>query len=248
VIKLLSSFPTSIFTGVLAFCLTWWIITTIISGIDADSDGGGHGHIGAGHGHAGHAGHASHAGPHHTGHSHAGQHHAGQHHGSHGGHGGSQEHHYVSDAFAVGFVPLPLALTILAFGGWAVSLVLQYVLGDSSTARLTAAVGTVVLIASLSSGFLLLRSLRRPVSKLFETEFAPDRHQAVGSTCKVRTLVVTDRLGDAEVLTGPTKGSLIRVRADEGRFSRGDVAVIIDYDQQTEAFVIDDLDEMLRPG
>ena len=143
---------------------------------------------------------------------------------------------------------MPLALTILAFGGWAVSLVLQYVLGDSSTARLTAAVGTVVLIASLSSGFLLLRSLRRPVSKLFETEFAPDRHQAVGSTCKVRTLVVTDRLGDAEVLTGPTKGSLIRVRADEGRFSRGDVAVIIDYDQQTEAFVIDDLDEMLRPG
>lgn len=237
-IKLLSSFPTSIFTGVLAFCLTWWIITTIISGIDADSDGGGHGHVGHGAHHAGHHGH--HTG-HHTGHQHG-------HHGGHGGHGGGQQRHYINDAFAVGFVPLPLALTILAFGGWAVSLVLQYVLGDSTTARLTAAVGTIVLIASLCCGFFLLRSLRNPVSKLFETEFAPDRHQAVGSTCKIRTLVVTDRLGDAEVLTGPTKGSLIRVRADEGRFSRGDVAVIIDYDQQTEAFVIDDLDEMLHPG
>jgi len=247
-IKLLSSFPTSMFTGLLVCCLTWWILTTIISGIDADTDGGGDHPAPSGHAAGGHAGHA-HAGHSQAGHSHAGQQHAGHHsaHGGHGGHGAG-DHHFFSDAFAVGFVPLPLAVTILAFGAWAVSLLLQFALGDSGSAHVAAAVGAVVLIASLACGFALLRSLRKPVSKLFETEFAPDRHQAVGSTCKVRTLVVTDRLGDAEVLTGPTKGSLIRVRADEGRFARGDVAVIIDYDQQTEAFVIDDLDEMLHPG
>lgn len=217
-ITLLSSFPTSIFTGALAFCLTWWIVTSLVSGFDSDADADTGGDSGSD------AGSDSDVGS---------------------GHGDASN--IISDALAIGYVPLPLALTVIAFGAWSISLILQLVLGADDTARLAAAAAVIVLIAALAGGVVLLRLLRGPLARLFQTVVAPSRSTAVGATCRVRTLAVTDRLGDAEVLTGPTRGSLIKVRADEGRFTRGDIAVIIDYDRTTEAFVIDEIDKQLLP-
>ena len=208
-LKLLAAFPTSWFTGALAFCLTWWLITTIFSGIegDADTDIDADADL----------------------------------------HGGGHGNHLMREMFGIGFIPLPLALTILAFGAWSISLVLQLGLGAQTSSKLAIGVGLAVMAGAAFGGFALLRLLRKPVGRLFEIELASDRHAAVGSTCKVRTLVVNDRLGDAEVLTGPTKGSLIKVRAQDDRFTRGDVALIVDYDPTTEAFTIDDIDEDLKP-
>ena len=243
-IELLTSFPTSVFTVLLAFCLTWWIVTTLLSGIDTDAD---FEHSHAQPGHAGHA-HASGGHPAHGAGRGGGRHGGRRSGGRRGGQRGqSRPGGGLSDFFSFGAVPLPLAFTIITFGAWSVSLVLQQLVGDSS-GHVALIVGIGVAVVALLAGSALLRTIRNPIGRMFDMEFAPERARSVGATCRVRTLVVTERLGDAEVLTGPTRGSLIKVRADEGRFARGDIAVIIDYDPVTEAFVIDELDESLRPG
>lgn len=244
-IELLTSFPTSVFTVLLAFCLTWWIVTTLLSGIDTDADfehsHAQAGHTGHGHASGGHPAHGAGRGAGRHGVRRSGSRRGGQRGQSRSSGGG------LADFFSFSTVPLPLALTIITFGAWSVSLLLQLLVGDSS-GHIAVIVGIGVAVVALLAGSALLRTIRTPVAKLFDMEIAPGRDRSVGATCKVRTLVVTERLGDAEVLTGPTRGSLIRVRADEGRFARGDIAVIIDYDPITEAFVIDELDESLRPG
>jgi hypothetical protein len=248
-IKLLTSFPTSVFTVLLAFCLTWWIVTTLLSGIDTDADfdnpHGQPGHVGHGHAPGGQPSHGSGRGAGRSAGRHGVRRVGGRRAGQRGQ--GTSGGGILSDFFSFGVVPLPLALTIVTFGAWSVSLVLQQLAGNSS-GHVAVVAGIALAAVALLAGSALLRTVRTPVGKMFDMEIAPGRDRSVGATCKVRTLVVTERLGDAEVLTGPTRGSLIKVRADEGRFTRGDIAVIVDYDPATEAFVIDELDESLRPG
>lgn len=265
-IHLLSSFPTSMFTGLLVFCLTWWLVTSLLGGGHHAGHAAHAGHAGAGHAGSGHAGGAHGT---HFGHASAGGHssagspghaappapapgaagaHGGQRTGSHQ-HGNARTaaggHHYMGSAFATSYVPLPLAFTVLSAGAWAVSLLLQFAFSGSS-GKVATATAVLVLVAAIAFGFLLLRIVRRPFGTLYETEFAPGRHQSVGATCKIRTLVVNARMGDAEVLSGPTKGSLIQVRAEEGRFTRGDIVLVVDYDEGSEAFQIDELDELFH--
>ena len=77
--------------------------------------------------------------------------------------------------------------------------------------------------------------------------WAPTRRSTIGSCCKIRTLEVNEGFGHAEVLTGPTKGALISVRAKEGRFTRGDLCLVIDYDEATNTFIIDEVEDLVRP-
>jgi hypothetical protein len=195
-IDLLTSFPTSIFTGFLVFCLAWWLITLLVAGLDADADldvdGDG-----------------------------------------------------LGEALGFSSVPLPLALTLLGFGAWSMSLVLQLVLRTDDTGAVAVGSAVAIIAAALVVGLGFLKLMSKPLGRLFHTEHAPTRASTVGATCKVRTLTVTTGFGDAEVTTGPTRGSVVKVRAADGRFVRGDLAHIIDYDEATEAFIIDDLDESL---
>lgn len=203
-IELLSHFPTSVFTGLLVFCLTWWLISILVSGLDADAD-------------------------------------------TDADFDGDGVGDHIGKALGLGAVPLPLALTLLAFGGWAASIVLQSLLATTDTPALALGTALAVLAGALVAGLVVLRLSAKPLSRLFRTEQAPSRSAAVGAMCRVRTLNVTSSFGDAEVLSGPTRGSIVRVRAADGRFGRGDTAHIIDFDEQTNTFVIDELDDVLRP-
>jgi hypothetical protein len=189
----LSSFPTAIFTGILIFCLAWWLITLLVAGLDADVD-------------------LDADGP---------------------------------DFLGFGHMPIALALTLLSFGAWAASLVLSTQIDDVDAAGIGTVLG--IAAAALVVGAITLRVLSRPLSRLFHTEHAPERAATVGATCKVRTLHVDERFGDAEVINGVNCGSLIRVRAGPGQFHRGDLAHVIDFDEATESFTISELADELRP-
>lgn len=203
--RLLTSFPTVIFTGFFAFCLAWWLITLLFSSLDfdldadADADADGLGdHIGK--------------------------------------------------ALGSGAVPIALAITILSFGMWAASLLIQSLLTSADDPHLGTGVAIVVLVVALVAGALLLRVLSKPLGKLFHTERAPERRSAVGSVCKVRTLYVGDTGGQAEVVNGGLRGNLISVRAGMGGpFHRGDHALIVDYDESSGRYTIADIDDDLLP-
>jgi hypothetical protein len=63
----------------------------------------------------------------------------------------------------------------------------------------------------------------------------------------VRTTRVTQTFGDAEVISGPMRTSIVKVRADEGEFTRGDIALLVDLDAEHDAYWIAEIEEQYRP-
>jgi len=200
-VKLILTFPTVVFTFLLAVCVLWWLLSMLLAGLDLDLDGDGiDGADGLG------------------------------------------------DQLGFTAMPLPLALSLLSLGGWVTTALLQGALGTSAD-DFKLAIGTAigVLVAAVTVGLLIVKVVSRPLGRLFATEQAPTRRSTIGSFCKIRTLEVNEGFGHAEVLTGPTKGALISVRAQDGRFTRGDVCLVIDYDELTNSFLIDEVEEFVRP-
>lgn len=196
--KLILTFPTVVFTFLLAVCVLWWLLSMLLAGLDLDLDGDGHDGFG--------------------------------------------------DHLGFTAMPLPLALSFLSLGGWVTTALLQGALGTKAEDfKLAAGAAVGVLAAAIVVGLLLVKLMSKPLGRLFATEQAPTRRSTVGSFCKIRTLEVNEGFGHAEVLNGPTRGALISVRAEDGRFTRGDTAQVIDYDEGTNTFVIDAVDELVRP-
>jgi hypothetical protein len=194
-IDLLTSFPTVVFTFLLAVCVLWWLASMLLAGLDADVDADGADGL--------------------------------------------------ADQLGFSAMPLPLALSLLALGGFAVTATLQSQLESSAGKQLALGVGIGILLAGAVGGLIVVKVMSKPLGKVFAIQGAPTRAVAVGSFCKIRTLDVSDRTGDAEITTGPLRGSIVHVRAAEGRFTRGDLAHIIDFDRQRNIYVIDDIDPAL---
>jgi hypothetical protein len=190
-IELLTAFPTIVFTVLLGTCLTWWVVTLLISALDADID------IDAD-----------------------------------------------TDFFGFGLVPFPLALTLVSAGGFIVCLLGQSI---GSTSSLATGTAVMLLVGGVLVGLVVLKLMSKPLGRLFGDTPAPSRTAGVGSVCKVRTLTVNESFGDAEVITGDIRGAIVRVRAKDDRFVRGDLALIIDFDEAANTYVIDDLDDDLKP-
>jgi len=236
-VKLILTFPTVVFSFLLAVCVVWWLLSVILTGLDVDGDSGHHGAVSTHHG-LGHSGH--------VGHAHAGGH--GHHGHSHGGHHVTGSQRSVGEVLGFTQVPLPLALSLLALGGFVVSAVVQGALSTKAeNFHLGAVVAVLLLVAGIVGGLMVVKAVSKPVGKLFEIEEAPTRLSTVGSICRIRTAEANGRVGHAEVITGPTKGILIFFRSTDARFQRGDTALVVDYDEDTNCFSIDDADELVTP-
>jgi hypothetical protein len=222
VLELVGSFPTVVFTAVLAFCLVWWIISLVLSGGEGGNDGDTDFDVDPdakfGHGHAGHS-HAK------------------------GGHHGPGWK--LAKVIRFGEVPLSLSLTVISFGAFAVSGLLQLA-AEGKTKHVATPVGITIMLFSLAIGGILHRWFAQATQPLFVTTTAPERHAAIGATCRIRTTHVTASLGEAEVTSGSAIGQIVRVRTDSGDFVRGDIAHLVGYDEQSGAFTIVELDPDLK--
>lgn len=152
---------------------------------------------------------------------------------------------HLAAALHLGALGLPLALLMLSFGGWAVTLFFSMVADDLDLSTvLKVAIGTAL---GLVAGFLFVWKVGGAVGRGLETEQGAERGTAIGCLCKVRTIRVTPTFGDAEVISGPMKSSIVKVRADEGAFTRGDVALLVDLDTERDAYWIAEIEEQYRP-
>jgi hypothetical protein len=148
---------------------------------------------------------------------------------------------HIGNLLGAGAAPVSLALLIFSTGAWAVSFLLASVTGDVAGVGATVASAGCV-VAGCVGGRALLRLVRKPAARLFDMEHAPELDASMGAIVKIRTTEVTLAFGDAEVLSGPTRGSVIQVRAEAGRFRRGDTALVVDRDAERRSFLIDTVD------
>jgi hypothetical protein len=134
---------------------------------------------------------------------------------------------------------------MLSFGGWAVSLLFSTIAVE---ADVNAAVVVIVgFVLGLVAGFLFVWKVGGALGRALTTEQGAERSTAIGCLCKVRTTRVTQTFGDAEVISGPMRTSIVKVRADEGEFTRGDIALLVDLDAEHDAYWIAEIEEQYRP-
>ena len=223
------SFPTVVFTVLLGIAAVYWIMVIAGAlGMDAlDVDGGGHdlAHGDLGHGDVGHgdAGHGDGGGD-----------------GSHGDGPGILATLLIT--LKLDAVPMTIVLSLIFFWGWLLSqLSSYYVLGGArnwvwETLLLLAVFVVAVMLTSISI---------RPIAKLFRSNPAARRAALVGKVVMVDTSRVDRDFGAARAEDGGA-GLIVHVRYDGlHRFSRGERALVVSYDDAREVYEIAPLGDIL---
>lgn len=140
-----------------------------------------------------------------------------------------------------GVVPITITISVTFLAGWVGSLlVMQHV-----TATWAA---LVVLVAALVVGLGITRVLVRPLAPVFAVKEGKTNRDYVGHTCVVSTGRVDDAFGQATVEDGGTV-LVISVRCDRSdRLARGDKALIIDFDDTRQAYLVEPITDIVRTG
>lgn len=140
-------------------------------------------------------------------------------------------------------VPLTISISVIFFVCWAISLLaMHYVpdlLGNASW------VAPAVLPATLLVGLPVSGLFVRPLGGVFELREGKSNRDYVGHTCTITTGHVDDGFGQATVEDGGTV-LVIPVRCDRaGAFARNDKALIIEFDTERQAYVVEPAADVL---
>jgi len=140
-------------------------------------------------------------------------------------------------ALGLAGVPLTISGSVMALVAWMVSnLLMRGVEMLLPKAVGSFLVGIPVAVVALAGGVFVASRAVKPLRPLFATQHAALRAHFVGKICTVTTLKVTDRYGQAEIEDGGA-GQLVQVRCLEDHgLSRGDTALIFDYDADEEVY------------
>ena len=129
--------------------------------------------------------------------------------------------------------------SLFAFGGWCAAFVLTLYLRWLPLPELVF-VGLVTAASVLVAGvFTNLGS--RPFEPVFRMAHARERSSLVGESCEIATGRVDGRFGQATAMLGGDD-LLFQVRCDSANtMSRGDKALIVSFDAERDAFVVESL-------
>jgi hypothetical protein len=143
-------------------------------------------------------------------------------------------------------VPATVVLSLIITFAWLLSVVAMQALSRVAPALLGALTSLAVLLGSLVLSLPLTSLCARPLAKVFALKQAPLKVDFIGRTCVVRTGSVTAKFGEATLSDGGA-GLVLRVRVEEGkRLSRGEQALIIDYDAERETYLVEPLHELMN--
>jgi len=140
----------------------------------------------------------------------------------------------------LGDVPVTISVSLIVMTSWCASLLaMHYVAGGAGWQRL------VVLVVAIIIALPIAALLVRPLAPVFAVQEGKTNADYVGHTCTISTGSVDDNFGQATVEDGGTV-LVIQVRCGErGKFARGDKALIIDFDQARQAYVVEPVADML---
>jgi len=139
-------------------------------------------------------------------------------------------------------VPITISVSTIFLVCWCISLLAMHCLPDvlGTESWMTAA----VLPASLIVGLPLAGLLVRPLAGVFELKEGKSNSDYVGHTVTVTTGKVDDGFGQGMVEDGGTV-LVIPIRCDKAGLSRNDKALIIDFDTERQAYVVEPVTDML---
>jgi hypothetical protein len=256
VLVLALSFPSVVFTVLLGVMLVYWTFVMVgVIHIGEGSEGALDGHFDVGGGHAdigdiggGHAdvgdiggGHAD-VGDVGGGHGDGDLGDGGDADEGNGGHGALAA---VMSALHLRSVPATVVFSFIVTFSWLVSVVTMQLLTRSAPALVGPLVDAGVLVLSFVVALPLTSIAARPLVKVFAPKRAPAKADFIGRTCVVRTGTVTTKFGEATLHDGGA-GLVLRVRIDDGKqLSRGEQALIVDYDAERETYLVEPMREVL---
>jgi hypothetical protein len=140
----------------------------------------------------------------------------------------------------LGEVPVTISVSLIVVLSWAGSLlVMHYIAGSAGWQR------AVVLVVAIVIALPIAALLVRPLAPVFAVKEAKSNADYIGHGCTITTGSVDDNFGQATVFDGGTV-LVIQVRCEQrGKLARGDKALIIDFDQARQAYVVEPSADML---
>ena len=133
-------------------------------------------------------------------------------------------------------IPLVIFIGVTSLFAWLLSFLAMRFLPDFTGVRFL--VGAGAAMGGTAGAWVALRPLR----KLFTTTTGPSRSAIVGKICTIRSLRVDGANGSAEVEDGGA-GFIAEVRCfRENAMSRGDKAIIYDYDSKNGVYHVGPID------
>lgn len=153
-------------------------------------------------------------------------------------------------ALGLNRVPLTVSISLLALFAWVLCVLLAYYLGGLGHLLPGWLLGIAILVGSFLLAVPLTSLACRPLAPLFDVPQAKSRADYVGQVCTVTTGRVDAKFGQARI-EDDGNVLLMQVRCDrDNEFTRNAQALIIDYDDARQAFVIENMDSVLgkKPG
>lgn len=136
-----------------------------------------------------------------------------------------------------GDVPRSISWSLIVFFGWLTSLLATLHLpGFQQLTTRGLGVATLLGVASLLVALVATAIAIQPLRRLILAGFGPTRSDLLGTTCTVTTARVDRHFGQAEALEG---ASILQVRnTGDAVLTRGDQAIIFDFDAEREVYLI----------
>jgi hypothetical protein len=140
----------------------------------------------------------------------------------------------VWSGLGLGKVPMTISVSLILLVGWCGSLMLSHYALPAMGVGLRWALLPVMLIV----GMMVTAVLVRPLGPVFAVKEGKSNRDYVGHTCTVNTGSVDEGFGQATLEDGGTVLQ-IPVRCDAGKLARGDKALVIDFDERRQAYVVE---------
>jgi hypothetical protein len=159
--------------------------------------------------------------------------------------GAAHGDHDVPEGFmaklGLGVVPLTISVSLIMLCGWVGSLLVMEYAAPSLGGWVKMAALPVVLIGSIVVTSIVVR----PLAPVFRITSGKSNRDYIGTTCTITTGNVDEKFGQATIEDGGTTLD-IPVRCDRtGKLSRGDKALIIDFDETRQAYLVEPAADML---
>lgn len=161
---------------------------------------------------------------------------------------GSHDVEHVSDTdlapsmiVALGFdrLPFSIVVSVIGFFWWVLTLLTQHYL-LSWLPLPVGFTGTVVLILALFAALPFAGACVRPLKPIFAKRGGATRVSLIGRSCKITTLTVDAKFGQAEVIDENNAHHLVKVWArTPNELTRGSGALILSHDVTLDRFEVE---------
>jgi len=144
-------------------------------------------------------------------------------------------------------VPLTISLSAIILVSWIMTVLGSHYLGGVMGAHIPQwAIASGAMFLALIFSLPIAGLLVRPLGPVFETVEAKTRYHYIGSYCTINTGKVNEKFGQATIDEG-AEVLVIHVRCDqENKLGRNERAMIIDYDDDRDAYVVEPYKDLLE--